>query len=536
MKRAVSFNIWVAIIMVVLLSCDKINNGSDPDNPDNPNIVMQDVALSGTVKDTNGNPLSGVQVTTGSSNVTTGSDGAFSFAQAGTVNDRVIMKYEKSGYFTLTRSCDKDSALYVEAMLYPQGNSDISLQITFDASTAKTLQVAGMTIDFPASSVVTADGKAYSGTVHVNALYLAPDNANFASMMPGGDLTCQLSNNDEQMLQPYGMTDVMLTDDAGNQLEIKADAGVQISFPLPAALTTNAPPTLTFWTFNEARGVWTEEGTLTLQGNAYKGEVKHFTKHAAGKSGKKTTVKVRVLTCGKTKAGAHVWIQDGWEDNLYSSYTNSSGYCSIPFNSLLPRMTDNVVIFAKSDGQTQSIIIPTKSITGSQIVQFNFDCKGKVITLNLKPGPDSQSFYIECSPAMPMDYDCNFGVSGGPGTCADNPASFLGGYNPACECDDGPFVYTDDSGSFSDVDLIDSECYNCGIPYGWNAGQTLYRYNFYELQSKVGDTEDWTFTVKMQQFLMDGRPRTFHESYDPEIVDTVKIGSNSPVSIRIPHN
>jgi hypothetical protein len=131
------------LLTITLVGCTKDDNGNEPINPDDPvEVVMQDIALSGTVKDIDGNPISGVRVTTGSLNTTTGGNGTFTFEKAGTVNDRVIIAFEKSGYFTLTRSAAKeeeDSDLYLEAMLYPKGNSTISLQATFDAATANTV-------------------------------------------------------------------------------------------------------------------------------------------------------------------------------------------------------------------------------------------------------------------------------------------------------------------------------------------------------------------------------------------------------------
>ena len=543
MKRLFIFSIWMVILTVAIIGCTK-DNGNDPnnpDNPDNPAAVMQDVALSGTVKDTNGNPLGGVNVTTGSLNATTGNDGTFSFAKAGTVDDRVIMQYKKNGYFTLTRSCDKDSSLYVEAMLYPQGNSDISLQTTFDAATAKTLQIAGMKIDFPASSVVSADGKAYSGNVHANVLYLAPDNANFAGLMPGGDLTCLLSNNDEQALRPYGITDVALTDDVGNPLEIKADAGVQISFPIPAAMTPNAPSTLTFWSFDEVRGVWTENGTLTLQGNVYKGAVKHFSPDAFGEHGKKNMVRVQVLKCDKPIAGVYVWIDDGWPAVVYSGYTNSGGYCSIPSISD-NTLSKEVTVFARY-GTTKSMVIPP-NYDGYQIVLFNFDCNsGHVITLNLKPGPNSYSFIVECVPAMPEVWSIldNFTIGPAWRLKPDDFTQDETGYGFICE-----------------GDQVDAD-YSIGKS-DWNADFTQYTYIV------NGIYGDWSCKLKLMPineehipynslgiyadgayFFMDydtysdlnrnWKKNMILTSFNPIIVDTVRLGSNNPVSLHgIPYN
>ena len=521
MKKIFSFSFLTAILTIALLSC-KTNDGSDPDNPnnpDNPAVVMQNVALSGTVRDTNGNPMSGVRVTTGSLNITTGGDGTFSFKQAGTVDDRVIMKYEKSGYFTLTSSCDKDSDLYVEAMLYPQGNSDISLQTTFDASSAKTLQIGGMKIDFPASSITSADGKAYNGNVHVDALYLAPDNANFARLMPGGDLSCRLSDNTEKAIQLYGMTDVTLTDDAGKQLEIKTDAGVTISFPIPAAMSANAPATLSLWTFDDAKGEWLEEGTLILQDNAYKGTVTHFTKHAAGNPWTKIVLKVRVLECDKPVEGAEVWTPD---DNLrsgYYSWTNSAGYCSITHIQTYTYAGLTKTVSATYNFKTKSVDIPASDGLQTVVINFDDDCPG-VITFNLIPSNEKDQFIVQCVPAMPQPQN---------GIDRFSPDFFLI-YNGLSS--EGAFSWTTLGGSQDEKtgyylgshNFVSSAC-------GWNKDFTEYTYTI--ISNAVTGAPDWIGTVYMN----DVNTKLYNtETFSGDLkwlnIKSISIGNNTPVAME----
>jgi len=183
-------------IMLVGVGCKKESNTKNT-----PTDNMQKVDLSGLVTDKDGNPLNHVLVTTGSLSVTTESDGKFSFKEAEIVNRRVVIKFEKSGYFTLTRSGYKENEMFIEAVLCQKGNSNISVQTTFTSSEAKTLEVsAGMKVKLAASSVMRADGSAFSGTVKADMLYLSPDNKDFAGMMPGGDLAAIRENNSEVML------------------------------------------------------------------------------------------------------------------------------------------------------------------------------------------------------------------------------------------------------------------------------------------------------------------------------------------------
>ena len=252
-----------------------VDNPDDPSNPETPvNVIMQNVALTGIVKDASGIPLSDMKVTTGSLNATTGGDGTFTFDQAGTVDDRAVVKFEKSGYFPLTRSGDKQDEMYIEAMLYRKGNDSISLQTDFDAAKGKRLQFKGITIDFPANCMAKADGSAYSGTVRVDVLYLNTANERAGQLMPGGDLLCIAADKSKKMLLTKGMMNVELTDNNGNPLKIKAKTDIPISFPAPPGVTAATVP---LRTFDEAKGIWKEEGLLTKQGNVYSGTVSHFT-------------------------------------------------------------------------------------------------------------------------------------------------------------------------------------------------------------------------------------------------------------------
>jgi hypothetical protein len=415
LKRKFNLRNVVAIAIcltgiTIFSGCTK-NDPNDPNNP--PATVMQSAKVSGTVLDISGNPLSGVSVSTGTENATTGGDGTFTFSKAGTVNDRAVFKLEKAGYFPLTRSALIDSIgeIAMQAMMYRKGTtSGVSLQTDFDAGSAQTLLVGGMSVSLPAGSVVKADGSAYSGTVHADILYLAPDNANASLLMPGGDLITGTAKNSADMLLPYGITDVELTDGAGNPLEVKKDAGVEIAFPVPAGATDAS---ISHWTFNEGYGVWVEEGTLTKQGNVYKGAVNHFTTHGSGNKRKYVTVQTEVLACDKPKGGVPVTVTAnvGFDAALaplipllqnFKGITNSAGYCSfrIPNNDI--KYADSYTVTATYNGKTQSQNLSTTSYFGLQAVVLNFNdgCPGN-ITFNLKAGLNSYSFIVECVPAMP---------------------------------------------------------------------------------------------------------------------------------------
>jgi hypothetical protein len=223
-------------------------------------VIMQDVALTGTVYDTGGNPVGGVLVATGSLSATTDGDGKFTFEKAGTVNSRVVIRFTKSGYYPLTRSGLKEDEMAIHAVLKQKGNTDASVQTSFNAVEANTLSVGGMKAQIPASALVKADGSLYRGSVNADMLYLDPNAGDFAEAMPGGDLAAIRSDNRETQLLSYGMIKITLTDNAGNPLQLQDGANSELTFPIPSGMGNTPPATIPLWSFDEERGIWVEEG------------------------------------------------------------------------------------------------------------------------------------------------------------------------------------------------------------------------------------------------------------------------------------
>ncbi|MDR2473064.1 MAG: carboxypeptidase-like regulatory domain-containing protein [Tannerella sp.] len=292
--RNVATTVALVAATVGFASCEK--NDSD-DEPKTGEIVMQNLTLSGTVRDAVGNALSGVLVSTGSLNATTGADGTFAFEQAATVDSRTVVRFEKSGYFALTRSSVKADEMTLDVVMRRKGNSGASSQATFNAGEDKTLSAGGMKAEITASSLVRADGSAYTGTVTADMLYLDPNDADFDATMPGGDLAAIRSDNREVQLLSYGMTEITLTDNAGNPLQLKDGTTSELTFPIPAGMGNNPPATIPLWYFDDERGVWIEEGTATLQGNVYVGSVAHFSWHNLDVPAERVTIRGTVTDC-----------------------------------------------------------------------------------------------------------------------------------------------------------------------------------------------------------------------------------------------
>lgn len=289
--------VFMALLMMLmtLASCSKIqdllNEGDDDDddggiNP--PELVegrMEDIALSGIVRDASGTPIEGVSIVSGSSAATTNTDGFFEFDQIQVVsvlNDRSVVRFSKEGYFDVVRSMDADDdaadgASWEVVMCRKENNDFTSIKTYSSSSSDQTLQAGEMKIDMPQDGYkVDGTGAGYAGKVKSEMVYLDPNNERFSEMMPGGDLAAVRSDNSSAQLVSYGMTDLNMYAENGDKLQLKDGCKAKLTFPIPAGMGENPPASIPLWSFNEQTGLWEEEGSAALQGNVYVGEVAHF--------------------------------------------------------------------------------------------------------------------------------------------------------------------------------------------------------------------------------------------------------------------
>lgn len=342
----------MALLMMLMTfaSCSKLqdllNEGDDDDDDDGginpPELVegrMEDIALSGIVRDASGTPIEGVSIVSGSSAATTNTDGFFEFDQIQVVsvqNDRSVVRFSKAGYFDVVRSMDADDdaadGASWEVVMCRKENNDFTSIKTYSSSSDQTLQAGEMKIDMPQDGYkVDGTGAGYTGKVKSEMVYLDPNNERFSEMMPGGDLAAVRSDNSSVQLVSYGMTDLNMYAENGDKLQLKDGSKAKLTFPIPAGMDKNPPASIPLWSFNEKTGLWEEEGSAALQGNVYVGEVAHFSWVNLDYPEKQGTVYGYVKDdTGKVLPGVRLSIGQ----LLASTVTKSDGYYSheVPAN------------------------------------------------------------------------------------------------------------------------------------------------------------------------------------------------------------
>lgn len=230
-----------------------------------------DTELIGVIRDTDGSILSGVKVQADGKETTTNEFGFYALSGISSPNTGLYIKAEKDGYFV-------GGTHY-----FPKSAGTASSEITlikkeirsFSSTDDLLLELPkGATLSIPAGGF-SLNGSAYLGEVNIASTWLDPEDRNTFSTMPGALLGIN-ANEDEQILQTYGMMAVEMEDGQGNTLQLKEGVSALLTFPLSSALESEAPTEIHLWHFDEDAGVWIEEGRAIKENGVYKAEVTHF--------------------------------------------------------------------------------------------------------------------------------------------------------------------------------------------------------------------------------------------------------------------
>lgn len=274
----------LSLLFLTLFACrkdiDETNTVSVTEEPPvtvivdyDPEIIDVTATLFGTVSDESGNPVADAAVTLGSNETTTDESGRFLFKDITMNQAGTYVEVKQNNYFPGSYRFfpEESSVNYTSIVLMDKTNKG-----SFNATEGGIISDAeGIGLDFPANAIVTADGAAYNGTVEVYARWIDPTADNLMEIMPG-DLQGLNTGLEEVALGSYGMMAVELETPAGQALNLGNGQKATLTFPVPAELLADAPSEIPLWSFNETYGIWVEEGSATLNGNEYIGEVAHF--------------------------------------------------------------------------------------------------------------------------------------------------------------------------------------------------------------------------------------------------------------------
>ena len=261
------------LILLSFASCkkDSLTTEVSPIVPQPQPTTNIETILTGFITDRDGEAIADAEVSILNSMTQTDEFGFFEIT--GLVNDRFgIIKVEKLGYFsqfkTLTPS--KNATSRTRIQLTEKGFPE-----TLQANTGGEISVGqNSSVQFQPNSFVDEQGNTYNGTVSIYSFYIDPTDEDIDQFMPG-NLMARNTQNQERILESYGMVNVELEGDGGQKLNINQPATLTVD--IPNSISNNAPTEIPLWYFDEEKGLWIEEGNAVLQNGKYVGTVNHFT-------------------------------------------------------------------------------------------------------------------------------------------------------------------------------------------------------------------------------------------------------------------
>jgi hypothetical protein len=268
------FSLFLLSILVLAIGCQE-DDMMPPDTNPNPTEEVTRIANSvlGMVIDEDGLPVADALVSMETSTTLTDENGVFRLNNVQVPSNRAFVKVEKAGYFHGSRTYIPGEGSLDRVRIRLLERTIVS---SFAASQGGVAQLDDdLTVTFPANGFVDLNGNTYSGNVDVAAVYLDPTDPQLAEIMPG-NLYALNTDNEEQILQTFGMAGVELTGDQGQELQIADGQKAELRMQVPSALLADAPASIPLWHFDEEEGIWLEEGSASLIGNEYVGEVSHF--------------------------------------------------------------------------------------------------------------------------------------------------------------------------------------------------------------------------------------------------------------------
>jgi hypothetical protein len=253
------------LLIACFLSCRK-NTASEQFIPDNhpitPDLTVKITAsVAGFVTNEDDKPIPFAQVIAGSNETQTDEYGYFKIANTSLSEAAGLVKVVSNGYFTsystFTANAGKETFLRIQ--LLTKSNVGHIDAVSGGAVTA----ADGARVELPANAVVM-DDSVYKGNVQVAIRQLSNLPGDARGLDTKGHLT---------YAQSAGGIAVELSTDAGQLLQIAPGKKATITIP---DVASSSPATISLWSFNESNGFWKEEGTALKNGNAYVGEVSHF--------------------------------------------------------------------------------------------------------------------------------------------------------------------------------------------------------------------------------------------------------------------
>ncbi len=240
--------------------------------PSGPTLTGETVvaSFSGRITASDGNGIAGVSVAAGPRATVTDAEGRYVLSNTNVLADQAYLTFRADGYVLGSRT----------VLVTPGGTyADVDAELLSLRSAANLDATAGGTVralNSQASVVFPTGAMAATGPVTVAVHHLDPGSERFAAQMPG-DLRSVDSEGRISAITTFGIVSTVIRDQGGQKIDLSAGKTATITIPVSATNNMATPSTIPLWYFDESRATWVEEGSATLSGGVYVGQVSHFT-------------------------------------------------------------------------------------------------------------------------------------------------------------------------------------------------------------------------------------------------------------------
>lgn len=270
MKNKIIFSITICFL-IALASCRKDSTISEIEITPPDTVIKILAKATGFVTDLDGNVLEGVSVRLDNEEVFTDVNGFFNIS--GYANSKNgVLHISSPGYFDAYQAITPVENEYFRTTVKLFKRVD---QSTISSSTGGEVEVhGGGKVIFQSDGFMDDMGNDYNGEVAVFSTFINPDDLDFYQKMAGARFG-KSTDGKAQILLNFGMSNIELDGSAGQKLQLKKPATIEVPIPFP--FNTNAPEQIPLWFFDTKSDEWKEEGIANRVGDNYIAEVSHFT-------------------------------------------------------------------------------------------------------------------------------------------------------------------------------------------------------------------------------------------------------------------
>jgi len=245
--------------LLLLPACSK-----DEPNTDSSDSAVTEVAaqgrIGGFVTDQHGDAIEGASVTVQNISTTTNADGSYLLLEIDPGTDLVV-EFSKRGYATnykVTTLLNWETVATSASLLEIDGSE------TFASNVAGSFVIEDTTLNFQADSFINkSTGERYNGNVTLETTHVNPSTSEIAGAPR--DLSA-ISDSDDSQLVSYGMINVSLFGEAGEELSIDNSLPATLNIPiangdLPESLQMSDGAAQKTWSYDPLQGKWLEESS-----------------------------------------------------------------------------------------------------------------------------------------------------------------------------------------------------------------------------------------------------------------------------------